>query len=87
MASSRTARQALGYKELLRHVEDGAPLDECIDDAIRRTRQFARRQEAWFRRDPRIRWYDAGAGEIDGVAHHVLGDWEDRCRTTPQPSP
>ena len=79
---SRTAGQALGYRELLRHVHDGAPLDECVDEAVRRTRQFARRQEAWFRRDPRIGWYDAG-GEIDEVADRVLGDWEDRCRTTP----
>jgi tRNA dimethylallyltransferase len=82
---SRTARQALGYKELLRHVEDGAPLGECVDEAVRRTRQFARRQEAWFRRDPRIHWYDT-APEIDRVAERVLGDWEDRCRT-PTPSP
>ena len=78
---SRTAGQALGYKGLLRHVEDGAPLDECVAEAIARTRQFARRQEAWFRRDPRIRWYEAG--QIDEVAARVLGDWEDRCRTAP----
>jgi tRNA dimethylallyltransferase len=58
---SRTARQALGYRELLAHVEDGVPLDECIDQAIRRTRQFARRQASWFRRDPRITWADGGA--------------------------
>ena len=77
---SRTAGQALGYRELLRHVREGAPLDECIDEAVRRTRQFARRQEAWFRRDPRIRWYE---GEIDEVAEAVLGDWEDRCPTNP----
>ena len=71
----RTARQALGYKELLRHVEDGAPLDECVEEAIRRTRKVARRQEAWFRRDPRIRWLDA---EIGADADEVLGDWTDR---------
>jgi tRNA dimethylallyltransferase len=53
---SRTARQALGYRELLAHVEDGAPLVECVDEAVRRTRQFARRQGSWFRRDPRITW-------------------------------
>lgn len=53
---SRTARQALGYKELLSHVEDGAPLDECVAEAVRRTRAFARRQWSWFRRDPRVRW-------------------------------
>jgi tRNA dimethylallyltransferase len=61
---SRTARQALGYRELLAHVEEGAPLDECVDAAVRRTRTFARRQWAWFRRDPRIQWLDA-----DGGAH------------------
>jgi tRNA dimethylallyltransferase len=34
-------------------------LDEAVDLAVRRTRRFARRQRAWFRRDPRIRWVDA----------------------------
>ena len=53
---SRTSRQALGYRELLRHVEEGEPIERCIDDAIGRTRRFARRQRAWFRRDPRIEW-------------------------------
>jgi len=56
---SRTARQALGYRELLSHVEDGRPLDECVQEAIVRTRQFARRQASWFRRDPRIAWSDS----------------------------
>ena len=53
---SRTARQALGYREVLAHVEDGVPLDDCLDEAVRRTRQFARRQASWFRRDPRVAW-------------------------------
>jgi tRNA dimethylallyltransferase len=53
---SRTARQALGYREVLAHVEDGLPLSDCLDQAVRRTRQFARRQASWFRRDPRVTW-------------------------------
>jgi len=56
---SRTARQALGYRELLEHVERGAPVDGCVDAIVVRTRQFARRQMRWFRRDMRIRWLDA----------------------------
>jgi tRNA dimethylallyltransferase len=56
---SRTARQALGYKELLDHLEGRTSLDEAMDLARRRTHRFARRQERWFRRDPRIRWIDA----------------------------
>jgi len=53
---SRTARQALGYREILAHVEAGAPLGPCLEAAVVRTRQFARRQASWFRRDPRITW-------------------------------
>jgi tRNA dimethylallyltransferase len=62
---SRTARQALGYKELFDHVEGGTSLDEALDLAIRRTRRFARRQRSWFRRDPRIEWLSTGGGPDD----------------------
>ena len=58
---SRTASQALGYKELLAHLRGDMTLDEALDLAIVRTRRFARRQERWFRRDPRIGWLDAPA--------------------------
>jgi tRNA dimethylallyltransferase len=56
---SRTARQALGYAELIDHLGGGLPLDEAVELAVRRTRRFARRQASWFRRDPRIRWLEA----------------------------
>ena len=55
----RTARQALGYAELVGHIETGTPLDDALDHAVRRTRRFARRQQRWFHRDRRIRWIDA----------------------------
>lgn len=55
---SRSASQALGYKELAEHVAGRATLEDALDEAVRRTRRFARRQERWFRRDPRIRWLD-----------------------------
>ena len=55
---SRTARQALGYKELIGVVEGDVPLPTAIDEIVLRTRQFAVRQERWFRRDPRIRWVE-----------------------------
>jgi tRNA dimethylallyltransferase len=68
---SRTARQALGYKELLAHVEDGVPLEVCREEAVRRTRQFARRQAAWFRRDPRITWARDGS-EVEDLVDQAL---------------
>ena len=55
---SRTCRQGLGYKEVLLHLEQGLPLDEALALDAANTRRFARRQRAWFRRDPRIRWLD-----------------------------
>ncbi len=56
LALSRSARQALGYKELIAHLEGEVSFDEAVGSVILRTRQFAVRQERWFRRDPRIRW-------------------------------
>jgi tRNA dimethylallyltransferase len=57
-AWSRTAAQALGYRELLAHLHGECTLDEAIEAAVVRTRQFAVRQIRWFRRDPRITWFD-----------------------------
>ena len=71
---SKTARQALGYKELLAHVEEGRPLDDCITEAVRRTRSFARRQRVWFRRDPRIRWFGTANNPV-AVLPALLGEW------------
>ncbi len=66
---SRSAGQALGYKELAAHVRDGESLDESVDLTLRRTRRFSRRQEKWFRRDPRIEWIDMTSSE--SVAERV----------------
>jgi tRNA dimethylallyltransferase len=53
----RTARQAVGYRELLAHLEEGVPLEESLRDAITQSRRLARRQRSWFRRDPRVEWF------------------------------
>ena len=55
---SRTARQALGYREVLDHLEGRSSLEEALGLVVARTRRLARRQLRWFRRDPRIRWVD-----------------------------
>jgi len=72
---SRTAGQALGYKELIGHLRGERSLDDAVAEAIRRTKQFARRQERWFRRDPRIRWID-GANPLE-----ALGSVLEECNT------
>ena len=45
----RTARQALGYREVLSHLEDGLPLSVAIEQLKTHTHQFAKRQWTWFR--------------------------------------
>lgn len=71
---SRTAKQALGYRELLGHLSGESTLADAVDAAIRRTREFARRQRAWFRRDPRITWLGAAANPVE-LLPALLGDW------------
>jgi tRNA dimethylallyltransferase len=60
---SKTARQALGYRELWDHLGGNCSLSDAIDRAVLRTGQFAVRQERWFRRDPRIQWINGEALE------------------------
>lgn len=71
---SRTAAQALGYRELIAHLEGAVGLDEALVEAKRRTRRFARRQQRWFRRDPRITWFD---GQAPGLAETIAEWWAD----------
>ena len=70
---SRSAGQALGYRELLAHLDGQLALDEAIDLAISRTRRFARRQQRWFRRDPRLVAVPAGHNALADI-HARLGD-------------
>ena len=63
-----TASRALGYQQLLRHLDGEYTLDDARAETIKATKRFARRQESWFRRDPRVRWLDATAPEDDLLA-------------------
>ena len=73
---SRTARQALGYKELFDHLDGLTTLDAAIETIITRTRQFAVRQERWFRRDPRIRWIDIDTDPVATALPVLESAWQ-----------
>jgi tRNA dimethylallyltransferase len=51
-----TAFQALGYKEILNYIEGRKSLEEAIRLLKRRTKQFAKRQFTWFRKEPKFKW-------------------------------
>jgi tRNA dimethylallyltransferase len=59
LRDGRTASRALGYQQVLRYLDGEWTLEEARLETIKATRRFARRQESWFRRDPRVRWLDA----------------------------
>ncbi|MGH2539525.1 MAG: tRNA (adenosine(37)-N6)-dimethylallyltransferase MiaA [Actinomycetota bacterium] len=67
-----TSSQAIGYSELARHLEGRLSLEEAWEGTVRRTRNLARRQMAWFGRDPRVRWFDAGEGGAAEVVEDAL---------------
>ena len=58
LAESRTASRALGYSQILRHLSDEITEEQAIEQTITGTRRFARRQDSWFLKDPRITWVD-----------------------------
>jgi tRNA dimethylallyltransferase len=59
LRDGQTASRALGYQQLLRHLDGELTLEQAREETVKATRRFARRQESWFRRDPRIHWLDA----------------------------
>jgi len=71
-AASLTARQVIGYAEVSRHLAGELSLEEAVARTVKRTKALARRQMAWFRRDPRIEWFLAGSEGATGVADEIL---------------
>ena len=78
LREGRTASQALGYAQALGFLAGEQGEDEARDQTVKATRRFARRQESWFRRDPRVIWLDAGPGA--GLAAGALATIEP-CRS------
>jgi tRNA dimethylallyltransferase len=68
LRTSPTAGKALGYAQLLSCLDDDGTLvadpGEAVAATVRATRRFVRRQRSWFRRDPRIRWFDAAGPDL-----------------------
>ncbi len=66
LREGRTASRALGYQQVLAFLAGELTEDEARERTVTGTRRFARRQDAWFRKDPRITW--VGWDDPDRVA-------------------
>ncbi|MFE4872757.1 tRNA (adenosine(37)-N6)-dimethylallyltransferase MiaA [Streptomyces sp. NPDC056682] len=65
LRDGRTASRALGYQQVLAAFAGECTDDEARAETVRATKRFARRQDSWFRRDPRVHWL-SGAAEHRG---------------------
>ncbi len=73
-ALSQTAAQAIGYKEILAHLNGAASLAEAVEEIKRGSRRYAKRQMTWFRREPAIHWLDIDAPPTaEGLVDAALG--------------
>jgi tRNA dimethylallyltransferase len=72
LRDGKTASRALGYQQMLRCLDGEWTLEQARDETVRDTRRFARRQEAWFRRDPRVTWLSAGEPDLTKRALALL---------------
>jgi len=58
LRESKTARQAIGYAQALEQIDGVIDQDDAIAHTTQLTQRYSRRQMSWFRRDPRINWFD-----------------------------
>jgi tRNA dimethylallyltransferase len=64
LAEGLTARRAIGYRDVVAHLAGDLALDEARQRTVYATRRFARRQDSWFKKDPRIVWLPFDAPDL-----------------------
>jgi tRNA dimethylallyltransferase len=72
LREGRTASRALGYQQVLAALAGECTEDEARAETVRATKRFARRQDSWFRRDPRVRWLSGAAQDRGELPHLAL---------------
>ena len=73
LAEGRTAGRAIGYREVASYLAGEIGLDEARERTFLATRRFSRRQDSWFRKDPRVVWLRYDDPELVDRAVSVVG--------------
>lgn len=76
LAEGRTASRAIGYREVAAHLAGELSLDEARERTVIATRRFSRRQDSWFRKDPRVHWIRFDDPELVDRAVEVVSTTE-----------
>ena len=73
LAANPNAMQAIGYRQVVEHLRGERPLEATIELVKIRTRQFAKRQMTWFRRQLTVMWVEVGASEgAEQIVERIL---------------
>lgn len=72
LREGRTASRALGYQQVLTALAGECTEQEAREETVRATKRFARRQDSWFRRDPRVHWLSGAAGHRTELPDQAL---------------
>ncbi|MEY4424311.1 MAG: hypothetical protein RLZZ258_1414 [Actinomycetota bacterium] len=71
----KTSSRAIGYAQALAQLDGLITESEAIDDTVRLTQKYARRQMSWFRRDKRIHWLDYQDANYKSDAFELVDEW------------
>jgi tRNA dimethylallyltransferase len=72
LRAGRTASRALGYVQVLKYLSGEWTEEQAKRETIKATRRFARRQDSWFRRDPRVRWLAYDRADLAAAALELV---------------
>lgn len=72
LREGRTASRALGYQQVLTALAGECTDQQAREETVRATKRFARRQDSWFRRDPRVHWLSGAAEHRTELPHQAL---------------
>ena len=73
LSKGKTASRGLGYRQVLDFLSGGITEGEAEEQTVSATRRFARRQDSWFRKDPRIRWLRYDDSNLAESAYRLAG--------------
>lgn len=72
LRAGRTASRALGYQQVLSALAGECTEEEARAETVRATKRFARRQDSWFRRDPRVHWLSGAVADREELPGRAL---------------
>jgi tRNA dimethylallyltransferase len=74
LADGVTARKALGYAQIIEALNGDISMATAKTETIRLTKRYARKQESWFRRDPKMQWLQASRSDLLAVVLQLISE-------------